>query len=308
VRLHESKLSSNENMIKLADNVGMVKSVVPQYANEVKNRKYFLGAVCPTGFHEGLSKNLPFVSIGSMLTIPDTIIMKKGLVDSTLKDLKSFRGSIGIRKSYSTEFDPAFFFIDRLKEAGLKEGTDYKIVLFPTKEDTYKAVLDGTITATMGYPPDDTEVIKGHSEFGILPVAALNLNMPCCRQVVNRDNLKRDRGKYVRFERAVLRAQRYVIEHPQESIEILSKFLGVPLAEVRAHFQRRGFTLTANPNVRGAVAYSNVIKKRLGPTKVGDVREAVDTSVYEEAIASLVKEDPSSPVYKSMLDTYNKTK
>ena len=59
---------------------------------------------------------------------------------------------------------------------------------------------------------------------------------------------------------------------------------------------------------KSAVAFANIMKGRLGASQIGDIREATDTSVYEEALTSLLKDEPSSPALQSMVTTYNRTK
>jgi ABC-type nitrate/sulfonate/bicarbonate transport system substrate-binding protein len=125
--------------------------------------------------------------------------------------------------------------------------------------------------------------------------------------VVTRDNLKKNRGQYVKFERAVIRAEEYLAEHPTESFELVAKFLNIPTERVRSFFHRPGFSLYANPNTKGAVAFANIMRTRLGSEKVGDVQESMDTSVYEDALLGLIKDEPKNKVLTAMLAKYRRT-
>ena len=308
VRLRESHLEANELDMQLAEDTKMQTNRLPLSAMDVKSHRYFLGAVCPYGFHEALSEKLPFVQIGGMLANPNSFIGKKEMVQAAMKNLRAFRGAtIGRAHDLPNGFDSNYFLLDRLIALGFKEGVDYKVKDYKTDGESVNALLHGEIDLLASNPPDDIEFTKRHPEFGIFPLSQLNLNLPCCRQVVTRENLKRNRDKYVRFERAVIRAQRYLTEHPDESIEILAKFLKMPEGTVRTIFQRPGFQLYANPNVKGSKVFADVMSQRLGKAKVGDMRESVDTTVYEEALLGLVKEDPS-PAYNEMLVRYRATR
>jgi NitT/TauT family transport system substrate-binding protein len=308
VRLRESHLEANELNMQLAEDIKMQVTRIPLSAKDVKSKRYFLGAVCPYGFHEALSEKMPFVQIGGMLANPNTFLAKKELVEAAMKNLRAFKGiTIGRANDLPNGFDSNYFLLDRLIALGFKEGVDFKVKNFPTDGEAVNALARGEIDVLPSGPPDDLEFTKRHPDYAIFPMSQLNLNLPCCRQVVTRDNLKRNREKYVRFERAVIRAQRYLSEHPDESIEILAGFLKLPVSTIRSIFQRPGFALYANPNVKGTRVFADTMVQRLGKNKVGDVREAVDTSVYEEALLDLVKKEPA-PAYNEMLSRYRNTR
>jgi NitT/TauT family transport system substrate-binding protein len=308
VRLHESHLEANELNMQLAEDMKMQTTRIPLSAKDVKSHRYFLGAVCPYGFHEALSEKLPFVQIGGMLANPNTFLGKKELVAAGMKNLRAFKGvTIGRAHDLPNGFDSNYFLLDRLVALGFKQGVDFKVKDFPTDGEAINGLAHGEVDLLASGPPDDLEFIKHHPDFGIFPLSQLNLNLPCCRQVVTRDNLKRNREKYVRYERAVIRAQRYLTEHPDESIEILAKFLNMSPAVVRSIFQRPGFALYSNPNVKGSKVFADTMAQRLGKAKVGDVRESIDTTVYEEALLGLAKEDPS-PAYNQMIARYRSSR
>ena len=309
VRLHESHLEANELNMQLAEgNTKMQVTRIPYSAMDVKSHKYFLGAVCPYGFHEALSEKMPFVQIGAMLSNPVTFLAKKELVAAAQKNLRNFRGAVIARsKELPNGFDNNFLLLDRLNAVGLKEGVDYKYKYYANDNLALAALAKGEVDVMESSPPNDLEFVKRHPDYGIFPVSSLNMNLPCCRQVVTRENLKKYRDKYVRFERAVIRAEAFLHEHPDQAIEILGKFLGMPSSTVRSVLQRPGFRLSANPNVRGSKVFADVMAQRLGKAKVGDVRESIDTSIYEEALASLIKKEPS-PVYNEMLARYRGTR
>jgi hemoglobin len=301
VRLHESSLEANQMAIQMAEGKMNVRTVGVVSADEMKKPKYFLGAICPYGLHDALSKKLPVVQIGSMLTQTYTAIMKKALADAAKKDLNALSGKTIARLKYkSTDIDYALILITALKERNISFNEKW----FTSDADAQTAVFKGEVDAAVALPPGDLALVDSHPGFAMFDLYSLYPEMPCCRQLVTRDHLKdkKTRDKYVRFERALIRAHQYFRENLPESVNIISSQLAMDPSYVRRVFLRNGFDLDPNPNTKGAMAFYNTIKKELpGPQ---DVRESVDTSVYEEALLSLAKENPDKPYFKEAIQKY----
>lgn len=304
VRLHESQLEANEIATQLGGSKGG-KALFD--TKELKDKKFFVGAVCAYGFHDGLAKKLPLVEIGSMVNNMNTMLMKKELLADLKKDLRNFKGhTIARIKDLPTRVDPAFLFTDKLASVGLKEDQDYKVKWYTSWGDTFDAVIKGEVDTAVCLAPMDAEIVEKHPDIGLLYVRELYPFMPCCRQVVTRDNLRKHRDQYIHFERAVIRAHRFYVEHPDESVKILAKFLGIREALVREALVAKGFTLTPDPMFKGAQAFRKTMLS-LGQKSIGgDLRESVDTSIYEDALLSLQKENPSDGYFAKMVETYRR--
>ncbi len=322
VRLHESVLEANEMSSQIADSIGVSKTdhlakemgkrvVGKTAATQVKSRKYFLGAVCPYGFHEGLAKNLPLVEIGGIVDQAGTMIGKKELVEDIKKNLKSFRGhSIAKIKNGATDIDVTYLFIDRLKEAGLKEGVDFTYKYYSTWDEMHAEHAAGHVDLMVGWNPFDEEYIKKYPQFSLLQLRSLYAYMPCCRQVVLRENLRNPkiRAQYVRFERAIIRAYEYTVLHPDDTARVIAGVLKVSQDVVFSVLRRPGFRFDPNPNVVGAVAFYDAMKGSVPKSSLGtDVRESIDTSVYKEALISLIEKEPDNKFLKSAYANFQKT-
>ena len=73
---------------------------------------------------------------------------------------------------------------------------------------------------------------------------------------------------------------------------------------VRAVFSRPGYDLSPNPNMKGSIAFYNTMQKSVGKQ---DVRESIDTSVYEEALLTLSGQNPTEPYFKNAVREYKLT-
>jgi len=312
VNLKESQLEANDIAHDLATSGEEVeKTKLGRHildTKELKDKKFFIGAVCAYGFNDALSKKLTLIEVGSMVSNINTMIMKKPLLTEVKKDIKAFKGHTLARvKNQPTAVDPVFLFMDKLSTVGLKEGTDYTIKWYESWSDSFEAVAKGEVDTVISWPPLDIELTEKHPELGLLYIRELFPYMPCCRQVVTRGNLRRNRDRYVHFERAVIKAHKFYIENPDKSVKDLAKFLGMRESMVKQILVTKGYTLTPDPMFKGAQAFRKSMVSFTGAAKLGgDLREAVDTSIYEDALVQLQKENPNDAYYSKMIEAYQK--
>lgn len=274
-----------------------------EHADALKKHKYFMGAICPYGFHEGLGKGLPLVQIGGVLAQSMTILMKKDLADKVKRNLGAFAGhTIGRWSGGPTDIDYVLMFVGALK----KQNVPYKLKEYPHWEQLDQALGKGEIDAIPSGPPYDTAFLEKHPDLGMFELRTLYPDMSCCRQVVTREQLrdKTLRDKYVRFERALIKAHRFYREHLLEASELVAKVLQMKPGVVRDIFLRPGYSLDPNPNSKGAIAFYKALERQIGKQ---DVKEAIDTSIYEEALLSLAKENASEQYYARAIKDYKLT-
>ncbi len=302
VRLHEAD-SMEANQVTLALAEGERTLRWPASGMDIKKRKYFVGAVCPYGLHDGLAKNLPLVQIGGMLASPNTMIMKKELAQAVQRNLSAFAGhSVARNKNAPSTLDYTMLFVNQLKS----NHVPYTEKWYKSIAEAQEAVGRGEVDTAYSLPPYDQEFVNQHPQLAVYELRNLYSNMPCCRQLVMREQLKSKEGraKLVRFERAMIRAHKFYREHKEESANLVAKLLKLDPAVVRAVFARPGFSLDPNPNTKGSIAFYNTMKDSIGKQ---DVREAIDTSVYEEALLALAKENHDDPYYGSAIREYKIT-
>jgi ABC-type nitrate/sulfonate/bicarbonate transport system substrate-binding protein len=239
------------------------------------------------------------------------MIGRKELVEDIKKNLKSFKGhTIAKMKNGATDIDVTYLFIDRLKGAGLKEGVDFTYKYYNSWDEMHADHAAGNVDLMVGWNPFDEEYVHKFPQFSLLQLRSLYAYMPCCRQVVLRENLQNPakREQYVRFERAIIRAYEYTALHPDETARIISEVLKISDDVVFSVLRRPGFRFDPNPNVVGAVAFYDAMKGSVPKSSLGsDVRESIDTSVYKEALLALIQQEPSNKFYASAYKAFQKT-
>jgi ABC-type nitrate/sulfonate/bicarbonate transport system substrate-binding protein/outer membrane protein OmpA-like peptidoglycan-associated protein len=309
VRLHSgTDMEASELSVMLAETPA-AKSALGrtgedvEHAEALKKHKYFMGAICPYGFHEGLGKGLPLVQIGGVLAQTMTILMKKDLAEKVKRNLSAFSGhTLGRWAGGPTDIDYVLMFVAALK----KNNVPFKLKEYKHWEQLDEAMVKGEIDAIPSGPPYDTALLEKHPDLGIFELRTLYPDMSCCRQVVMREQLrdKTLRDKYVRFERALIKAHRYYREHLLEASDLVAKVLQMRPGVVRDIFLRPGYTLDPNPNSKGAIAFYKTLEKQIGKQ---DVKEAIDTSIYEEALLGLAKDNPSEQYFARAVKEYKNT-
>jgi outer membrane protein OmpA-like peptidoglycan-associated protein len=306
VRLHNSsRMEASQLSLALAESNQIIgKSAGAVETREfMKNKKYFMGAVCPYGLHEELAKNVPLVQIGSLLQEPITLVLKRDLADKLKHDLNAFAGhSVGRARVDNSAIDYMELFTSVLTQRHIKFETKW----IKNRAELEDSLLRGDFDAMVSTPPYDQLLLERDPTMGIFELRSLYPHISCCRQVVMRDQLrdKKMRDKYVRFERAVIRAHKFYKEHLLEACDVVAKVLQMSPSVVRKIYLRPGYSLDPNPNTKGSLAFYDTIKESVGKQ---DFREALDTSIYEEALFALAKASPDEEYFKRAVRDYRLT-
>jgi ABC-type nitrate/sulfonate/bicarbonate transport system substrate-binding protein len=303
VRLHEAP-TYEASQIAIAVAEGGTPANRPVVGMDPKKRKYFLGAVCPSGFHEALSKGIPLVQIGGMLEEPMSLIMKKELAEEVAKNLSAFSGhSLARLRNAPSKLEYILMFAGALQAREIP----YSEKFFNSAWDMEQALVRGEVDAVNSTPPYDQEIVDRHPTLGLFPLRSIYPVMTCCRQLVTRDQLKdkKMRDKYVRFERAVIRAHRFYTVNKADAVEIVARYLSTKPSVVREVFMRKGYALDPNPNDKGSQALYRALKSKVGT--INSLRESIDTSIYEEALLALAKENPEDTYFTDAIRRYRAT-
>ena len=256
--------------------------------------KYSGAAVCGFATHEAMAKGDPIVDIGSMIMMPESLLMKKELADELDKSILAFRGKkIGDLSPGNGEHAFKYGNVLRtyLEHAGMKDRQDFAVIEYSDSGKAINDLLSNKLDVAKVFPPLDIEFLRTHNDYVRVPFAKFFPYLPCCRQVVTRSQLKDNRGKYVRMLRASIRAHQFTVNHPREAAEILGRWLGMPASIVRQSIMSAYVNLTPDPMRKGVEMYQRTNDKFTG-TKTATA-EFVDTSLYRDALLSLQKEDDS---------------
>ncbi|MBV1766724.1 MAG: hypothetical protein KUA29_00185, partial [Methanobacterium sp.] len=129
---------------------------------------------------------------------------------------------------------------------------------------------------------------------------------PCCRIVTTSSKVEEDRDKWVRFERALIKAYDYYQNNPDGSVEVVGKYVKMDPDALKQALYDENLSLSPDPNKKGILEYWELLEL-LGYAEIKDpaaLEKAIDTTIYKDALDQLAKENPNNNVYKILLEQY----
>ncbi len=262
----------------------------------------FSGAVCGGSPHEAIAKGIPIVVIGGMLAGGSFLVAKKELGTKLRADWKNFKG-ITIGRPRGTILT-AMVVSYQLSKHGIDPKKDVKWKLFNTHEEILEALATGKVDAADTYAPLHLTAIKKYNCMVVYNTVELFPYHPCCRIITTQAKLKADRSKYVRFLKAIINAHQFFVQQPAKAIDIVARATGYAPDEVRATLTDPAFMLNPDPLKNGFVKFWRMMLDTGFLESKADVNKYIDTTVYEDALKELLKEQPQNPYYAHMMKQF----
>ena len=187
------------------------------------------------------------------------------------------------------------------------QGADkVNIVYFDSQKDAFNAIQNNSIDATSVYSPY-ASLAKGLGYSVVYYCAnepALQ-NQPCCRQVALTSALINKTALYKSFERALIKAYKFSQENHAKTIKDVKKYIDIENKYIETEVYGGYSVSSPDPDKQGTVALKDTIVE-LGYTKDYDISKLYNTKIYEEALASLIKENPGDRIYEELQEHFNK--
>ena len=195
-----------------------------------------------------------------------------------------------------------------LKNAGIKVGKgkdEVNIVYFDSQKDAYAALQNNSIDAASAYSPY-TSLAKGQGYNVVYYCAnepALR-NQPCCRQVALTSALNANPKTYKAFERALIKAYKFSQENHPKTIKDVKKYIDINEDYINTEVYG-GFSFSVpDPDKQGTTNLKTTIVE-LGYTKDYNIDKLYNTTIYKNALDSLIAESPNDKVYKELKEHFD---
>ena len=191
-------------------------------------------------------------------------------------------------------------------DIAIGEGEDeVNIIYFDSQKDAYNALQNSSIDAVSVYSPyaslaegDGYSIVYRCSEEEALA------NQPCCRQVAPTAALAQYPNSYNAFERALIKAYKFTQENEEQTIKDVKVYIDINEDYIRTEVYGGYGTSVPDPDKKGTVALKDSIVE-LGYTADYDIDSLYNTSVYQNALASLLEENPDDPIYKGLQEHFD---
>lgn len=190
-----------------------------------------------------------------------------------------------------------------LVDAGLDWKTDVEIVELDTPASVLQAVKNKSVDAGVVWAPF-MEIAK---EQGLVIVQYTDdffPGHPCCRQLALSENLEQKKGDYIAFFRALIRAEEFYREHKEETIDIVTKYVKVDRHIIEADAYGGELLISADPNKRGVEEYWQGMQDIGYVTSEKAIAQNINIAFYEEALRSLLEEQPDNSFLQELQDTF----
>lgn len=196
-----------------------------------------------------------------------------------------------------------------LKNAGIEigEGPDQvNIVYFDSQKDAYAALQNQGIDAASVYSPyaslaeqQGYKIVYRCSEEEALK------NQPCCRQVATEEALEKYPNTYRAIERAFIKAYKFSQENTDQTIEDIKKHVNIEPELIKTEVYGGYGTSHPDPDEH-AMDHLKGTLVDLGYTTDYDLAAAYDTTVYEDALGSLLEEAPEDEIYQQLSEKFER--
>lgn len=187
----------------------------------------------------------------------------------------------------------------KLLELGHDPLTEVEWVSYPNYSDSVAAVVQGECDYAIVGTSRNYEVNKNKD----LAVMAYKSDiMPyysCCRMVVKKDYLDKNRDTLVKVMTQLIRAEEYYGKNHDECVQLMKDYMGVELDYVKSYMDNSHFIISNDP-LRNAVINAWDILGKTGflsdTANSINIDDHIDTTVYEEALKNATdkygSEDP----------------
>ncbi len=148
---------------------------------------------------------------------------------------------------------------------------------------------------------------------GLVPVSQLDAedewpDYICCRLVTTKKKLENDREKFVKALKANIKAYELIKNNHEKALEVAGKALNLERDVLEEQLYNYGHLgLSPNPNKRSIKEFYKAM------VNVGyiegnvNIDDYIDTTIYEDALNELIKEDPDNDIYNELMNEFKET-
>ncbi|MDR1578626.1 MAG: ABC transporter substrate-binding protein [Deltaproteobacteria bacterium] len=245
------------------------------------------------------AEGAPIVIIGGNLAGGHPVLTTKENAGK-YKSINDFKGKVvGTPRLYT----PDVVFRGAAFKAGLVPGKDFELIEFRRTFDVLEAVKSGKVDVGIG----SSAVTAGALEAGLaIPLWSNDFfpHHPCCRIITTQEILGKKRPDLVKLIKGLLMAEKLFTENPEAGL--LANMEDLKLDRKTAEFVTTDphIQQAVDPNTKGVVAMWEYMKSASYIKSDADPKSFIDTSLYQEALASLKKEQPNEPFWDKLLNRF----
>jgi NitT/TauT family transport system substrate-binding protein len=227
---------------------------------------------------------------GALIGLPENASLYRELTTETLRGKK-----IGVQRASTSDV--------ALRSGLAKLGVDLSQIEF-IPLDSAPTIIESIRKKTLDLGTTQTTYRSIAEEQGLAIIRHLDELLPdyiCCRVFTTRRQLDDDRDRFVAFLKANIRAYKFYLTEPEETLKIAVKYYNVDESLLKNHLYEYGHIGYHPDPLKNRVLelYDGLVD--IGYINGGaDLESHIDTSLYEEALNQILEDFPGDPVYLDM--------
>lgn len=185
-----------------------------------------------------------------------------------------------------------------------EDGADVKIIYFESQKDAYAALASDEIDAASCYSPYTAIAVDaGYSVVYRCADIDIFQNQPCCRQVALTEDIEADPATYEAFERALIRAYETYRNDTDKTIADVKKYIDIPTDQIEFELYEGYADSHPDPDKQATSALQDEAVA-FGYVSDYDIDGLYNTSIYENALATLIERDSSNAIYQELKEHF----
>ncbi len=231
----------------------------------------------------------------------DAAIIAKPELAQTIKSIADLKGKKVATVRLATG-DAVFR--GALDKAGISWKNDLRVFELKSPPAVMEAVKSGEVDAGVTWGPHDLTAEK-NGLVVVIRSRSLSPGHPCCRITLSSATLQKDTGVWIRFLRAILKAEKFAKENREETVTIILKYIKLDNDTIRKAFYEGYLEQATDPNKAGVEEFWRIMQRSEFVSSQLDITTFIETALYKSALDSLARDNPNDPFWTGLQKTFS---
>ncbi|MDR1648559.1 MAG: ABC transporter substrate-binding protein, partial [Zoogloeaceae bacterium] len=192
-----------------------------------------------------------------------------------------------------------------LADAGLNWKRDLELFDLKSPAAVIEAVKSGQADVGVIWGPHDLRA-EDQGLKVIFRSTDLQPGHPCCRILAMETSLNDKPEVLEKFIRAILKAQKYGVEHTAETVKAISKYVKLDPELLNRAYTSPYLDQSSDPNTQGVKKFADIMLESEFIPQAPDLKSGIHLKIYEKALNSLARENPKDPFWEKLQTEFKK--
>ncbi len=263
--------------------------------NAIKAGKLDAGSFGTAAPQVFIAKGTPFVDIGGMQSEGHAVVAKP----ENAGQFSTLQGFVGKKVATVRLATGDAVWRSAMSKAGIDWKTQVTIQELDSPAAVLEAVKKGAADAGLVWVPFSEMAEK--QGLALVSWSAEHMDgHVCCRVVALEDKLQTNKEAYIRFSRASIRAYDFYINHQEETLDILGKYVKLDKELLRKATYSGHIHSIPDPDKKRFTAFWEAMKAAGYIQSDIDITKHVNSDIYKTALDQLKQREPQNATYQQL--------